>query len=345
MDLVSSRESAQNSQHFLTGSYFAALLAIILYILIFLVRYQQGGWDLNLDLFPEIRQNLDHRISALLPSPQAELLSGILLGNKKNLPGYLKLALRDSSTLHIVVVSGQNLTLLAGLFMNLSGLLKRKTAIFLSIFAIIFYTILTGGQVPVIRAAIMAILSFTAQIFGREKDGVWALILTASLMLLINPNWLTDLSFQLSFMATLGVIVVAPILEKYLNNLPEFIKLDLAVTIGAQIMVLPLIAQYFHQVSLVGIFSNLLVGWTIPFIMIIGSLMLLAGSVFALLTNIFLTYFIYIVQFFASLPFAWEYAGEQLWIVWLGYYMVLAGIMLILNYNEKEDIRRAEESS
>lgn len=314
-----------------------AILTLVLFVLIYLLRYQQSSWDMSeapfqvkLDLFPQVRQSFDQRISQSLPSPQAELLSGILLGNKKNLPGRLKLALRDSSTLHIVVVSGQNLTLLAALFMNLSGLLKRRLAILISILAVIFYTILTGAQIPVIRAAIMAILAFSAQIFGRQKDGVWALILTGGLMLLVNPSWITDLSFELSFLATLGVIVIAPILEKKLKFLPQFLKQDLAITVGAQIMVIPVIAQYFHQISLVGVFANLLVGWTIPIIMVLGTAMLLLGSVFALLANIFLTYFIYIVQFFANLPFSWEYVGEQVWVVWIGYYMMLGGILSAL---------------
>lgn len=320
--------------------YSVPILTIILYLLILFLRYQQGGFEPKLDLFPKLRQVLDQRVSQLLPSPQAELLSGILLGNKKNLPGKLKLALRDSSTLHMVVVSGQNLTLLAALFMNLSGLLKRKLAILISIIAVIFYTLLTGAQVPVLRAAIMAILAFGAQISGRQKDGVYVLILTGGLMLLVNPKWLTDLSFQLSFLATLGVIVVAPILEVKLNFLPQFIKQDLAITIGAQIMVIPIIAQYFHQLSLVGIFANLMVGWTIPIIMILGTLMLIFGSIFALITNIFLTYFIYVVQFFASLPFAWEYIGEKVWIVWVGYYLILIAVMLLLNNGKEKDSPR-----
>lgn len=311
------------------------ILSIILYLLIFWVRFQQGGWEINLDLFPNLRHNLDRKIVQQLPSPQAELLSGILLGNKKDLPAQFKLALRDSSTLHIVVVSGSNLTLLAGLFMNLSGILKRKLAILLSIGAVIFYVVLTGGQIPVLRAAIMAILAFSAQMFGRVKDGVWILIVTAGLMLLFNPSWIVDLSFQLSFLATLGVILVAPIVEKRLNFLPQFIKVDLAVTFGAQIMVLPIIAQNFHQLSLVGIIANLLVGWTIPFIMLLGTLMIFLGSVFSLFVSIFLTYFIYIVEFFASLPFAWEYVGEQLWIVWVGYYMVVGGVLVALSQNRE----------
>lgn len=314
--------------------------------MIYFLRWQQGGWDIKLDLFPQIRQTLDQKIAEFLPSPQAELLSGILLGNRKDLPGRFKLALRDTSTLHIVVVSGQNLTLLVGLFINLAGLLKRKIAIFISIIAIIFYTLLTGGQIPVLRAAIMAILAFTAQIFGRERDGIWVLVMTGGVMLLINPSWITDLSFQLSFLATAGVIMVAPILLKYLKVMP-IIGQDLAVTIGAQLLVMPAIIQNFHQLSLVSVFANLLVGWTVPFIMILGSVMLIVSTVWmdlahvvALATGAFLTYFIYIVQYFASLPFAWEYVGEQVWIVWVGYYLVLAGALLFvlsLNNDKRSD--------
>lgn len=321
------------------------ILAVILYLLIYLIRFQQGGWEVNLDLFPELRQSLDQKIEQFLPSPQAELLSGIVLGNKKDLPYDLKLALRDTSTLHIVVVSGQNLTMLATLLLNLSGLIKRKNAIFLSIFAIIFYTLLTGAQIPVLRAAVMATLVSLARLVGRQGDSVWALIITALLMLLVNPNWLFNLSFQLSFLATMGVIVVSPILEKLFNRFPEILKQDLAVTIGAQLMVIPVIVQNFHQLSLVSVITNILVGWTVPFIMIGGVILLILGSVVhilgqlcALILNILLTYFVYIVKFFSSLPFAWEYVGEQVWIVWAGYYLVLGGILMTIN--RKFDDRR-----
>lgn len=307
------------------------VLAVILYLLIFFIRYEQGGWEVNLDLFPKLRQNLDQKINSSLPSPQAELLSGILLGNKKNLPPKLKLALRDSSTLHMVVVSGQNLTLMAGLFLKLSGLLRRKTAIFISLMAIIFYTLLTGAQIPVLRAAIMATLVFGAEFFGRQKSGMQVLIIVAGIMLLINPQWIADLSFQLSFLATFGVIAVAPLFEKTLKFLPQFIKQDLAITAGAQIMVMPIIIQNFHQLSIVGVFANLFVGWTIPFIMILGVLVLILGSALSILTNVLLTYFIYMTQFFAQLPFAWKYVGEQVWVVWAGYYMMVGGALISIS--------------
>lgn len=301
------------------------VLAIILYLLLFFIRYQQGGWDIKLDLFPEVRRNLDQRISQLLPSPQAELLSGVLLGQNKSLPASLKLALRDTSTLHIVVASGQNLSMVAGFFLSLAGLIKRKHAITLSLLAVSLYTLLTGVQVPVLRAAIMFSMASLAQAFGRQKEGWWVLVITAALMLLINPKWTLDLSFQLSFLATFGVVVVSPVLLPVLRKLP-IIGQDLAVTIGAQLMVAPVIAANFHQISLVSMVTNVLILWTVPFLMILGSLMMIF-SFLSVFTLSLLTFFIYVVQFFASLSFAWQYVGEQVWVVWVGYYMVVGGVL------------------
>lgn len=310
------------------------VLAILLYILIYLVRWQQGGWEIELDLFPGLRQSLDQKIDLLLPSPQAQLLSGIVLGEKKDLPSDLRLALRDTSTLHMVVVSGQNLSLLAILLLKLSGFLTRKVAIIFTFLVILSYVILTGGQIPVIRAALMALLSGLATLFGRQNDGFWALILVAAILLLLNPLWILDLSFQLSFLATFGVVVIAPVLASHLK-MPPFLKENLAVTVGAQLAVFPVIAQNFHQLSLVSIPANLLTLWTIPYLLSWGLGMLILASISSFLAsavalglNLLLTYFIYIVKFFASLPFAWEYVGEQMWIVWVGYYMVVIGIVL-----------------
>lgn len=328
---------------------FPLVLAIILYFLIYLVRLQQIPAGERVEKYIEIegltalRKEFDIRFERYLPSPQAQLLSGIVLGEKKDLPYDFRLALRDTSTLHIVVVSGQNLTMVAGFFLALSGLIKRRVAISLSFLAIISYTLLTGAEVPVLRAAVMVTFAFLAQIFGRQNDSFWALTFAAALLLLINPRWLFDLSFQLSFMATLGLVVVAPILLKYLKYMP-LLGQDLAVTLGAQAMIIPIIAQNFHQISLVGIFANVLVGWTVPPVMVLGGILLLVGflsqflaQIIALVTGSLLTYFVYVVQFFAQLPFAWEYVGEQIWIVWLGYYLILAAVMLLLKNGQRQN--------
>lgn len=311
-------------------------LSLILFLLLYYLRTTQGSWDVKFEAFNPQRQALDQKISSFLPSPQAELLSGILLGQNNNLPPRLKLALRDTSTLHLVVASGQNLSMIGGLFLSLSGLIKRRNAIILSLLAVILYTLLSGLQIPILRASIMFILTALAQFYGRQNDGFRVLILTAGFMLLVNPKWLFQLSFQLSLLATFGVLVVAPILLKVLGKLPV-ISQDLAVTLAAQVMVTPIIAQNFHQFSIVGLLANLFILWTIPFIMILGALMMGAGIIFwalgyfmAVVVNAFLTYFIYIVSFFSSLPFTWEYVREQSWIVWVGYYMILTGLLLAI---------------
>jgi len=319
------------------------VLAVVLYVLIYLVRLQQVPVDerveknIQLEGLVSLREILDKKFEQFLPSPQSQLLSGVVLGQKKDLPPQFRLALRDTSTLHIVVVSGQNLSMVAGFFLALSGLIKRKVAIALAFLAIIFYTLLTGAEVPVLRAAIMVSLAFLAQIFGRQGSSLWVLSLAAGFMLLITPRWLFDLSFQLSFMATLGLVLVSPILLQHLKSLP-LIGQDLAVTIGVQLMVIPIIAQNFHQFSLVSVITNILVGWTVPFMMILGTIVLGISfishslTIFpAMLVEILSTYFVYIVTFFGSLPFAWEYVGEQIWMVWVGYYLILAGILIALN--------------
>lgn len=322
---------------------FPLFLSILLYLLIYFLRSQQGGWEPKVDILKNQRAAIDQRITNLLPSPQAELLSGILLGQNKNLPGELKLALRDTATLHIVVASGQNLSMVAGFFLALAGLIKRRSAIALSLIAVSAYILLTGFQVPIVRAAVMFALTALAQLYGRQKEGFRILLITAGLMLLINPVWIGDLSFQLSFLATLGVVMVAPIFLAYLKVLP-FIGQDLAVTLGAQLMVMPVIIQNFHQLSLVSVLANLLVGWSVIVIMILGSIMLAfsfiwaeLAQILAISTGALLTYFVYVVQFFASLPFAWEYMGEQGWMVWVGYYMVAGGILLAIK--KKTDYR------
>src|SRR3989344_2462047 len=320
------------------------ILPVILYALLIVLRLQYPPFEPETEVFKEQRQFLDKRISKILPSPQSDILSGILLGQNKSLPYDIKLALRDSSTLHIVVASGQNLSLVAGFFLTLSGLIKRKNAIILGLIAALLYTLLTGLQVPIIRAAIMFGLASLAKLFGRDEDGVWVLMLTGALMLLVNPSWLTSLSFQLSLLATFGVIVVAPIILNKLKALPRFIGGDLAVTLAAQAMVMPVIAANFHQVSLVGLFSNLLVLFTIPFIMIGGALMLVLPFI-GIILNGLITYFIYVIKFFSSLPFAWVYIGEMSVIFWLGYYLILFAVMLSLKYVQTENSTRSKKQS
>lgn len=326
-------------------SHLPLFLSLLLYFLLYLMRVGQGGWEGELNLFEPQRQLLVEKAKLLLPSPQAELMLGILLGEKSNLPAQLRLALRDTATLHMVVVSGQNLTMLAGVVMGLAGMVHRKIALALSFLAIVFYTLLTGADIPVIRAAIMAILAFGGQFLGRQRDGMWFLLIAAAAMLLVNPNWLWQVSFQLSFLATFGVLAMAPLLKRLFNFLPRFVNEDLAVTTGAQLMVIPVIAYNFHQLSLVGLLANVMVSWTVPIIMILGSIMLILSLFVGFLAGFIawglealLTYFIYTVQLLGNFSFSWVYIQGESLLAWVGYYLMLAGIFLALKRHQKQNV-------
>ena len=185
------------------------IILIALFFIIFLFRiYQNGGLDqekgTNEDLqtlallFKPLQESLSDNINQLLPQPQAALLDGMLLGVKSSLPKDFNDNLKSTSTIHIVVVSGQNLSMLIGFVMSLASIFGRRKTIVLSFFLTIFYCLLTGLQIPAIRAAIMVSFSGLAQLIGREKESFWILLITVSLMLIYDPNWLLSISFQLS---------------------------------------------------------------------------------------------------------------------------------------------------
>lgn len=273
------------------------------------------------------------KIEKLLPGTKSALLSGILLGVDSSLPYDLNGALKRTSTIHIVVVSGQNLTLLIGFLLGLTKFFGRKKTVLLSLAVVISYSLLTGLQIPVLRAAIMVGLGLIAQLFGRERESVWILLVAACFMLIYDPNWLLSISFQLSFLATVGVVAVAPLFITKLKFLPEIIKYDLGVSIAAQALTWPVIAANFHSASIVGVFANALILWTIPFIMVFG-LVMLGVSLFSMqlalliatIVDILLAYLIYIVNFFSRLPFASAYVPKFSVLFWIGYFVLIYAI-------------------
>lgn len=313
------------------------LLLIVIWTILFSFRVIQiGGIDPTfkeegIQLFQPLRTSLSQTIDRILPYPQSALLAGIILGNQSSLPFYFKKQLQITSTIHIVVVSGQNLTILAGFVMSLVSLIGRRKTISLTIFVIIFYSLITGFGVPVVRAAVMAGLAYTGNLLGKEGTGWWILFITGGVMLLYQPNWLLNISFQLSFLATFGVIVVAPIFGEVMKKIPKLLREDFAVTLAAQLMVLPIIAYNFNQISLAGLLANSLVLWSVPLVMISGFVAMLLGlvnqllgQIVGLIPGILLTYFIYIVQLFSKMPGAsFSVYGTGI-VMWIGYYLILS---------------------
>ena len=260
----------------------------------------------------------------------------MVLGVRENLPFEFRKALTNTSTIHVVVASGQNLTLLSGFLMGLVSILGRKKTLGLTLGVNVFYAFLTGLQIPIIRAALMNSAVLGSQLLGREVNNFWVLTFTGALMLIYNPNWLFSISFQLSFLATFGVLVIAPFLIERTKLLPNIIRTDLIVSVCAQIMILPVIGANFYTISIIGVLVNALVLWTVPFIMITGVMALIVSfisltlaQVIALIPGIFLTYFTYIVTFL-NVRWGVMLIGRLSLLIWIGYYLIIAGIVFSL---------------
>jgi competence protein ComEC len=251
-------------------------------------------------------------INSLLHEPQAGLLNGILFGVKATLDPQMKISLTNSGTLHIIALSGMNISILVTIVnLVLLRIVRRPIANMVTVAIIIGFIWFVGPSPSVIRAAIMGVISLTAVTLGRQNWPLLAWILAVVGMLLLNPLWIGDLSFQLSVMATLGIILFGNTKEPVKPSLLSLIKDDLRVTLSAQLFTVPIIFFQFHRISLVSPLSNILIGWLMAPIMVLGFATVIAGLLWLPLGMIIgwavwvpLTYVIWVINWTANLPFA-----------------------------------------
>lgn len=233
-----------------------------------------------------------------LPQPHSSLVAGVSIGSKSDISSTFWENLKASGTAHVVVASGMNVTLVAGFLLSfLITFLKRRQAIVMTLAGIWIYTIMAGFDAPIIRAAVMGSIAFTAVGLGRLNDAKRALYLSAYIMLIVNPSWVTDIGFILSFVATASIMYFQKPVQKLVNKTKVFNKLgiikeDLVTTLAAQVGVAPIIYFTFGQFNIFSPFINAAVLWTIPFITIIGMIGGLVGLIFVPLGKavLFLTY-------------------------------------------------------
>ena len=289
----------------------------------------------------KIRGHFEKLFSRVLPEPQASLLAGILLGAKREMPQDFLEALRKTGTLHIIVASGYNISVVAGFLVSgLVRLVSRKKALILAFLGIIAYTLMAGAEPPVVRAAIMGSLTYWAQYLGREKNAITALVFAAVVMLLVSPLILFDIGFQLSFLATAGILFLYPRLQGRIFKLP-LLGDDLKVTLAAQIATLPILVLNFGQISFISPLINALVLPITPLIMFLGALVIGSGLLFwplaqfiAWLTWVPLTYFVKLIEGFSNL--AWvSFSIDRLSIWWAVGYYFLIGLWLLKTKSSK----------
>ncbi|UCC79210.1 MAG: ComEC/Rec2 family competence protein [Candidatus Zixiibacteriota bacterium] len=199
----------------------------------------------------------------------AAILSGFILGERRDIPEEYQTMFRDTGTLHLMAVSGSNVGLVLTVIaipLALLGL-RRKYKIVILLVAVVFFAILTRLEASVIRASIMASVGLLAYGWLRKPDYINLLGFAGLIMLLWRPLQLFDVGLQLSFAATFGIVYVVPDIYRRIKPLTRkklrwvrWVVIMIVTTVAAQAAVMPLMALYFNRFPLIGIVANLPVG-------------------------------------------------------------------------------------
>lgn len=303
-------------------------------------KIDSGQGNKVISFLYSIKNKFIKNISNVVPEPNASLLGGIIFGAKQSLGEDLLTDFKNVGLIHIIVLSGYNLTIIvSGILYTASYFGKRKIGFIASVFILILFSLMVGLGATVIRAAIMAMIAILAKYLGRPNEALRALFVAGFLMLSWNPLLLTqDPSFQLSFMATLGLVLFSPILENFIskNKFQRFIPTKgglreiFASTFAVQIFLLPLLIKMSGTFSIISFLVNLLVLPLIPTVMILGFVTGLLGFLpiigqfvswpFGALSYIFSQIIISIAELSADLPLAFIQTGTiPIWLIGLWY--------------------------
>ncbi|MDF2379800.1 MAG: ComEC/Rec2 family competence protein [Candidatus Gracilibacteria bacterium] len=263
-----------------------------------------------------VKQSFESQMNRTFSSePYSSFMAGLLLGSRKGIPDALNQDFQTTGLSHIIAISGYNITLLVTIFMAIFRPFGKKASIIISAIAVIIFTFFVGASPAVVRACIMGLISLVALNSERKGNITLGLFFTAAVMIGYNPKILAyDVGFQLSFLATMGLIYVSPLIEPYFKWIPETLALreSILLTTSAQIMALPIILFNFQNLSLVSPLSNLLIsGPTIPFAMLFGFISTIVSyfwislaKLIAFPAYLLLNYIIYVIQWTAKIPFA-----------------------------------------
>lgn len=277
-----------------------------------IISHGGGSWVKSW-LF-KFRNSFMKNIGHVIVPPESDLANGLILGARGGFDTDTRNEFISTGTIHIIALSGYNVTIVAEGIMKIFGLFFAQViSIILGIFVIILFVILAGASSTAIRAGIMAIIVLFARLTGRTYDAGRALVVAALLMISYDPRVISDISFQLSFIATFGVLFVSPKTINWIRFLPvrfNFREL-VATTIAATITVLPILLYSTGILSLVSLPANIFILPIIPLTMFFSFLVGMFGFIspvislpFGIIADLLLSYIFSVIHFFASIPFA-----------------------------------------
>ncbi|MEK7549329.1 MAG: ComEC/Rec2 family competence protein [Patescibacteria group bacterium] len=263
----------------------------------------------------KLKERVVANFQKVLGPQKAAFLGGIVLGERGEFSKEFKEKMNKSGTSHLVALSGYNITIVAyGIGIFLGWFFRRKTAFWFSVIGITAFVLMTGAEASSVRAAIMGIIILLAQKIGKVHSIRNTIAIAGLIMVLINPKVLRfDLGFQLSFAALLGIVYLAPAVQKFFKMKEEngFLnwRENLLITTSAQIAVMPLLLINSGGFSPTSIVANILILETIPLIMFFGFLLGATGFLFLPLAiilgwfiNFILSYNLKIIDIFAGFP-------------------------------------------
>lgn len=261
---------------------------------IFAINIQAQGFSLSGTIQKYMARLHDlclKKLSSTFLFPVDAMLGALLLGAKTAVPQNIIGAFKNTGTTHILALSGYNISIIfTTMELFLAKLLKPKIRFSLAATFIVLFVLLVGPSSSIVRAAVMGILAGFVSRQNRITIGVTVLLFASTIMVILNPKILAfDVSFQLSALATFGIMAFEKVVEKYLQFLPNIFQIReiLATTLSAQIPTLPILIYTFHSLSTVSLLSNILVLPLVPIIMATGFLGLLLSLVFLPLGKLF----------------------------------------------------------
>lgn len=304
---------------------------------------------INHPVFTYIRDRCSYFATKYFPSPHSELLLGMTVGIDRlsDVPTF-KQALKNTGTIHVVVVSGFNISLIFDSIIKLLGSRYKTRNLLIAQGLTFLYSLLSGFDPPVVRALVMGSIVSWGKYYGRGVNTLLVLITSGLLMLVFQPLYFFSLSFILSFMATLGLVLFSNYFSKMLSFINFPLIEDFCAGFSAQLLVIPVLSYFFGTISFISIVVNTLILWTVPLTTIIGIVFLgvsfLNEQISSLLTiplYVLMNIFTESVMFFYNLGFGTLNYKINLFYM-SGYYFLLFILWLFLNkiYNSRVEVAK-----
>lgn len=300
-----------------------------------------------------IRDKIIKQLKNILPDETSGLLIGLMLGDKTYISDEVRLDFQKSSLAHILAVSGAHVSyiILGITYLNSINKMSKKSGYIFTIFILIVFIFITNFAVSVIRACIMSIILILSKLLYRKANIKNSMIISLVIILMFNPYSIYSASLQLSYLGTIGVVFVSPIVQKYFEKITEkvikkkisrtqkIIKI-ISVPIAAQITILPVMVRNFNTISLTFLISNIVAMPLLGICIIGGYLLTIVSFVWlglakkiGIIFNIVLKVLLLIAKLCGNLKLSNVYVITPNTITIIIYYIVISAIILKNNPN------------